>query len=191
MDHVKDQSTLARAFVLAVHGSPNARNRMRLIIVGDGALRVECERIVGDAGMRELAWFAGERNDIAQVMRGLDCFVLPSLGEGISNTILEAMACALPVIATRVGGNPELVDEGVTGKTVIAGDPSALSRAILSYFEDGALARRHGIAARSRIERAFSLSHMVESYHQLYSAELRAGRGRVSRAAVNPTSAGN
>jgi len=191
MDHVKDQSTLARAFVLAVHGSPSARNRMRLIIVGDGALRAECERIVDDAGMRELAWFAGERNDIAQVMRGLDCFVLPSLGEGISNTILEAMASALPVIATRVGGNPELIDEGVTGKTVIAGDPLALSRAILNYFEDGALARRHGIAARLRIERAFSLSHMVESYHQLYSAELRASRGRVSRAAVNPTSAGN
>ena len=191
MDYVKDQTTLARAFVLAVHANPAARNRMRLIIVGDGALRPECERIIGDAGLRELAWFAGERNDIAQVMRGLDCFVLPSLGEGISNTILEAMACALPVIATRVGGNPELVDEGVTGKTVNAGDPSALSRAILNYFEDGALARRHGIAARSRIERAFSLSQMVESYHQLYSAELRASRGRVSRAAVNPTSAGN
>ena len=191
MDHVKDQTTLARAFVSAMCVNPGARDRMRLIVVGEGVLRTECERILADAGLRELAWFAGERNDIAQVMRGLDCFVLPSLGEGISNTILEAMACALPVIATRVGGNLELVDEGVTGQTVSASNPPALAQAILDYLEDAALARRHGVAARARIEHTFSLNQMVDSYHHLYSAELQASRNGVPRAAGNPTSAGS
>jgi len=191
MDDVKDQTTLARAFVSAMCVNPGARDRMRLIVVGEGVLRTECERILADAGLRELAWFAGERDDIAQIMRGLDCFVLPSLGEGVSNTLLEAMACALPVIATRVGGNLELVDEGVTGQTVSASNPPALAQAILDYLEDAALARRHGVAARARIEHIFSLNQMVDSYHHLYSAELQASRNGVPRAAGNPTSAGS
>ena len=118
MDHVKDQSTLARAFVAALQMNPSARDRMRLVIVGEGALRAEAERILDDGGAGELAWFAGQRTDIPEIMRGLDCFVLPSRGEGISNTILEAMACALPVVATRVGGNAELVEDGLTGRLV-------------------------------------------------------------------------
>ena len=110
------------------------------------------ERILEDGGARELAWFAGERNDIPEIMRGLDCFVLPSRGEGISNTILEAMACALPVVATRVGGNAELVEDGVTGRLVPAADPAALAQAIVNYFEDPALAHQHGRAGRNRVE---------------------------------------
>ncbi len=94
MDPVKDQCTLARSFVLALQMNPSAQDRMRLVIVGDGALRAECESILEEGGARHLAWFAGDRNDIPEIMRGLDCFVLPSLGEGISNTILEAMSCA-------------------------------------------------------------------------------------------------
>ena len=86
MDPVKDQSMLARAFVLALQMNPAARDRMRLVIVGEGAMRAEAERILEDGGARELAWFAGERNDIPEIMQGLDCFVLPSRGEGISNT---------------------------------------------------------------------------------------------------------
>ena len=109
MDPVKDQCTLARSFVLALRMNPLAQDRMRLVIVGDGALRAECESILEEGGARHLAWFAGDRNDIPEIMRGLDCFILPSLGEGISNTILEAMSCAIPVVATRVGGNSELV----------------------------------------------------------------------------------
>ena len=191
MDRVKDQCTLARAFVQAVRVQPEARDRMRLIVVGDGALRAECERILEDGGARELAWFAGERDDIAGIMRGLDCFVLPSLAEGISNTVLEAMACALPVIATRVGGNTELLDDGVTGQLVGADDPPALARAMLKYFDDVALARQHGHAARDRIERSFSLDRMVDSYHHLYLTELQASRGAAPQAAANVPSAGN
>lgn len=190
MDRVKDQSTLARAFALAVRAHPRARNRMRLIIVGEGVLRAECQRILDDADVRELAWFAGERDDIATIMRGLDCFVLPSLGEGISNTILEAMASGLPVIATRVGGNAELLDDGVTGRLVGARDAPALAQTILNYFDDGALAEQHGRTARERIERSFRLDRMVDEYHRLYLTELYGSRGCASRAAANQPGTG-
>ncbi|MEO8566767.1 MAG: TIGR03088 family PEP-CTERM/XrtA system glycosyltransferase, partial [Betaproteobacteria bacterium] len=105
MEAVKDQTNLARAFVTAVGADPEARARLRLVLVGDGRLRSEVEAILESAGVRELAWFAGERADVAPMLQGLDCFVLPSLAEGVSNTILEAMACGLPVVATRVGAN--------------------------------------------------------------------------------------
>ena len=176
MDPVKDQTTLVRAFVRALQMNPVARSRMRLVIVGEGVLRPEAERILNDAGVRELAWFAGERDDIPQIMRGIDCFVLPSRAEGISNTILEAMACALPVVATAVGGNTELIQEGDTGRAVPAADPVALAQAIATYFCDPALARRHGRAARTRVETSFSLERMVDSYHELYLAALRNSR---------------
>ena len=189
MDHVKDQITLARAFVLALRMKPDARDRMRLVMVGEGVLRAETERILEDGGARQLAWFAGERSDIPEVMRGLDCFVLPSLGEGISNTILEAMACALPVVATRVGGNAELVEDQVTGRVVPAADPVALARAIVNYFEDPALARRHGRAGRNRVEESFSLDRMVDNYHELYLAEVRASRRAAESSLSNLPSA--
>jgi sugar transferase (PEP-CTERM/EpsH1 system associated) len=185
MDPVKDQCTLARAFALAVRMHPEARGRIRLVMVGEGVLRAECERILERAGVGELAWFAGERNDVAEIMRGLDCFVLPSLAEGISNTILEAMASALPVIATHVGGNTELVDDVVTGQVVSAGDPPDLARAMLRYFEDIALARQHGRAGRERVERSFRLDRMVDSYHQLYLAGLEASRRGTPHATAN------
>ena len=162
---------------------------MRLVMVGEGVLRVEAERILDDGGARDLAWFAGERDDIPNIMRGLDCFVLPSRGEGISNTILEAMACALPVVATRVGGNAELVEDGLTGRLVPAADPHALAQAILGYFENPALARRQGRAARYRVERNFSLDRMVDSYHQLYLAALRSSNHAAARSAANLPSA--
>jgi len=186
---VKDQSALVRAFVLALRMHPGARDRMRLIMVGEGALRAESERILDDSGARDLAWFAGERDDIAGIMGGLDCFVLPSRGEGISNTILEAMACALPVVATRVGGNTELVEDGLTGRIVPAADPLALAQAILGYFANPMLARRQGRAARHRVERTFSLDRMVDSYHQFYLAALRSGGHAAAHSGPNLPSA--
>ena len=149
---------------------------MRLVIIGDGVLRDEAIRILEEGGVGELAWFAGERTDIPEIMRGLDCFVLPSRGEGISNTILEAMASAIPVVATRVGGNVELVEDGHTGRLVPDADPVALAQAIVNYFEDPATARRHGQAGRSCVEQNFSLDRMVDGYHELYLAQVRASR---------------
>ena len=178
MQAVKDQVNLARAFVRAVRLAPESNKRLRLVLVGDGPLRAECEAILRDAGVAHLAWLAGERADVPDIMRGLDCFVLPSLAEGISNTILEAMASGLPVIATRVGGNAELVEDGMTGRLVPAADSEALAREIIGYYGDPPLARRHGWAGRQLVERSFSIDRMVARYHRLYESELaRRGAG--------------
>jgi glycosyltransferase involved in cell wall biosynthesis len=106
-------------------------------------------------------------------MRALDCFVLPSLSEGISNTLLEAMASGLPVVATRVGGNAELMEEGLTGRLVPRADPEALATEILRYFDHPQLARRHGRAGRDLAEKRFSIEQMVRRYDELYSQVLR------------------
>ena len=103
MQTVKAQTLLARAFIRALQLEPALRERLRLVMVGDGPLRAEAQALLDAAGVGHLAWLPGERSDVPDVMRGLDGFVLPSLAEGISNTILEAMASGLPVIATRGG----------------------------------------------------------------------------------------
>lgn len=177
MDAIKDHPNLARAFVQALRINPAVAGDLRLVLVGDGAMRSQTEQILAAAGAGELAWFAGERADVADIMRGLDCFVLPSRGEGISNTILEAMASGLPVVATRVGGNAELVEDGLTGRLVPAESPQALAETILDYHAQRATARRHGTAGRSRAERSFSLDGMVRRYHELYLSELQRAYG--------------
>jgi len=172
MQAVKDQTNLARAFVRALELHPAAARRLRLVMVGDGPLRPEVEAILSAAGRRELAWLPGERDDVPEALRGLDCFVLPSLAEGISNTILEAMASGLPVVATRVGGNAELMEDGLTGRLVPPANGEALAQAILGYFHEPATARRHGGAGRSHVERRFSLDRMVADYTRLYATLL-------------------
>jgi glycosyltransferase involved in cell wall biosynthesis len=112
--------------------------------------------------------FTGARSDTPDLMRSFDLFVLPSVNEGISNTILEAMATGLPVVAGRVGGNPELVLDGVTGSLYDPADPGALERALLPYLTDPALRRAHGKAARERVVQNFSLEAMVQRYLALY-----------------------
>lgn len=168
LQSVKDQVTLARAFVRALELAPAARDRLRLVIAGDGPLRAQVEQVLDAAGVRDLAWLAGARNDVPELMRGLDTFVLPSIAEGISNTILEAMATALPIVATKVGGNGELLDDQVTGRLVPAQDPDAMARALLDDFQRRPAAVRRGVAARLEVERKFSLDQMVAAYGDLY-----------------------
>jgi len=168
MQAVKDQTLLARAFVRALDLAPDLRPRLRLVMVGDGPLRAEAAAILQQGGVAELAWLPGERNDVPDILRGLDCFILPSLAEGISNTILEAMASGLPVVATRVGGNGELVTEGTTGQLVPAADAEAMARAIIRYATEPDLARTAGGAGRADVERRFSLAAMVGAYQGLY-----------------------
>jgi sugar transferase (PEP-CTERM/EpsH1 system associated) len=173
LDTVKAQVDLAQAFVRAINQNSEARRRMRLVVVGEGKLRNPIERVLDVAGMRHLAWLPGERNDVARLLQGLDCFVLPSHAEGVSNTLLEAMACGLPVIATRVGANAELVVDGVTGSLVPAADHNALASAIQHYFATPTAAKAHGRAARARAEQSFGLERMVERYHRLYGGLVR------------------
>ena len=168
MQTVKAQPVLARAFALALQQQPTLRTRLRLVLVGDGPLRAECESVLRQAGVAELVWFAGERGDVPDVMRGLDCFVLPSLAEGISNTILEAMSSGMPVIATKVGANEELVVPGSTGGLVRPGDADAIASSMIEYCSDPALARRLGQAGQRRAIELFSLESMVRSYETVY-----------------------
>jgi sugar transferase (PEP-CTERM/EpsH1 system associated) len=173
MEAVKDPLNLVRAFVTALRTAPRARESLRLVMIGDGPQRAAAERVLRDAGLANLAWFAGERADVPDILRGLDCFALPSLAEGVSNTILEAMASGLPVVATRVGANADLMMEGMTGRLVPPNDSGALADALLAYFADPAAARRHGKAGRHHVEQHFSLESMVRRYERLYFDLLR------------------
>jgi len=171
MDPVKDLPTLLQAFARAAR---RPASPLRLVLVGDGPMRPTVERLVAQQGLGDRVWLAGERADIAEIMRGLDCFVLPSLGEGISNTVLEAMATRLPIIATRVGGNAELIESGMTGLLVPPGDSDALADALVRYSSDRAMARRHAKAARRAAQSRFSLARMVTDYCSLYETALAA-----------------
>lgn len=168
MQTVKDQPTLARAFIRALEIDPSLKDRLRLVMVGDGPLRADCQMLLEGAGIADLAWLPGERNDIPEIMRGLDCFVLPSLAEGISNTILEAMASGLPVIATNVGGNADLVTAGKTGEIIPAANPDAMAQEILRLAHEPALAKDMGLTGRDLVEKKFSMNAMVAAYQGTY-----------------------
>lgn len=175
LESVKNPLLLADAFVMLVNSAPQLRSKLRLAIVGDGSLRGALEERLEQAGLRGQAWIPGAMDDIPSALRAFDVFVLPSLNEGISNTILEAMASGLPVLATRVGGNPELVREGVTGGLVSPGDASALAAAMLQYARSEELRKSHGGAGRERVLAEFSLESMTAAYLNTYDAVL-AGR---------------
>ena len=176
MQQVKDQPNLARAFVRLMTQQPALRDRVRLVMLGGGPLREQVQRIVDEAGLSALCWLPGERSDVADVMRGLSCFALPSLAEGISNTILEAMASGLPVVATDVGGNAELVGEGSTGLIVPPANAEALAEAIGRLASDPGRAAAMGGAGRTRAVGQFSLEAMVARYQGIYDQQLRARR---------------
>jgi sugar transferase (PEP-CTERM/EpsH1 system associated) len=177
MQEVKDQLTLARAFVRLVGAASGAAQRLRLVMVGDGPLRERVGTLLAEAGVDKYAWLPGNRDDVARIMRSFDLFVLPSLAEGISNTILEAMATGLPILATAVGGNPELVQSGVTGTLVPRDDPESMARAMRAYAESAELCRRHGAEARRTIERKFSMEAMVKAYMTIYDQLLASNAG--------------
>lgn len=174
MEKVKDQLTLTRAFIDLVANRPEYRDKLRLVLAGDGSLLPQARRLLEEADVARLAWLPGSLDDIPRLLRGLDIFVLPSMNEGISNTILEAMASGLPVIATKVGGNEELVVDGETGTLVPPGEPASISEALSAYLRDPGLAARRGGKGRKRVEQAFTLEVMVSKYLSLYDRVLSA-----------------
>ncbi|WP_295578340.1 TIGR03088 family PEP-CTERM/XrtA system glycosyltransferase [uncultured Lamprocystis sp.] len=179
---VKDQRTLLFAFADLVRRNRDLASRLRLVVVGEGGLRHELEQQAAACGVSHAVWFTGDRSDVADLMRLFDLFVLPSLGEGVSNIILEAMATGVPVIATRVGGNPELVTHGRTGALVSAGDAGALASAMYDFITDEARRSRCGAAARAEVMQRFDWKSCVDAYLSLYD-ELLAHR-------VDPTQPG-
>ena len=174
LDEVKGQRILVESVAALLRDAPYRRPGLRVVICGDGPARGSIEHCIAFHGLQDVVELLGERADVPDVLRSLDVFVLPSLAEGISNTILEAMACGLPVVATDVGGNSELVVEHESGYLVPAADPQALGAAIARYLDDAELRRRHGRRAREEVERQFSLSGMVRRYADLYRAALTA-----------------
>jgi len=176
MVEVKDYPTLTRAFIQLVHQQPERAARARLVIVGDGPARTTCLDLLQAAGLAHLAWLPGERHDIADIMQALDVFVLPSKNEGISNTILEALASGLPVIATAVGGNVELVEAGVNGVLVQPGDVAGMAQALLGYLDAPARIAEHGENARRQAVQRFSVPVMAAAYATVYDQTL--GRWR-------------
>jgi sugar transferase (PEP-CTERM/EpsH1 system associated) len=177
LEDVKDQATFIRAVGRLVRESPGMRDRLRFAVVGEGVLRASLEALAHDEGVGDILWLPGARDDVDRVYQCLDVFVLPSLNEGISNTLLEAMASGLPVVATNVGGNAELVQDGVQGRLIPVSDPPALAAALGVYIQDKAMRLRHGRAGRERALATFSIEAMVESYLRLYDAQIAIRRG--------------
>ena len=169
---IKDPLNLVDAFLRLRHDPALIGRSLRLVMIGDGDLRAEACARLEQAGALSEAWLPGSRDDVALVLRAMDIFVLGSKREGVSNTVLEAMASGLPVIATATGGNDELVLPGETGQLVPAENPGALAEAIAKYAGDAELRRKHGRQARRRALSDFSLPVMIGNYRRLYETTI-------------------
>jgi glycosyltransferase involved in cell wall biosynthesis len=128
-----------------------------------GPLRDTLIRLADSLGISALTWFPGNVSNVAEVLRTFDLFVLPSLAEGISNTLLEAMASGLPLVATATGGNLELVSEGVNGRLFVPGDVDALTRLLSRVYRRAGMLRMHGEQRARMAVRRFSLPTMLAS----------------------------
>jgi glycosyltransferase involved in cell wall biosynthesis len=140
----------------------------RLLLVGEGALKPQLERIVLELNIRDSVEFLGLRSDIVDLLRQSWGFVLPSRGEGMPNALLEAMACGLPCIATRVSGSEDIIADGINGLLVDSERPADLAHALRWLIEDTDLAQRLGKEGRSTIEREYQLIHIVGRCLELY-----------------------
>ncbi|HEX8603380.1 MAG TPA: TIGR03088 family PEP-CTERM/XrtA system glycosyltransferase [Pseudoduganella sp.] len=165
---VKDHATLVDAFVLLRERQPGVP--LRLAIIGDGPLLETLRSKVASLGLQDAVWLPGARTDVAQILRSLHVFAMSSIAEGTPGSALEAMASGLPVVGTRVGGIPEVVDDGVTGALVPAADPAAMAAALEPYVLAPDLAARHGAAGRERVLRNYSMAAMVAAYHGMYDS---------------------
>lgn len=172
---VKDQQTLLRAVAELRRIAPALFRRVRLVIVGDGPLHQTLNDLIEKYELGETTWLPGDRDDVPELLAAMDLFVLPSLGEGISNTVLEAMAAGLPVIATAVGGNVELVADGVNGRLVPAANPPVLAAALKTLLEDDRSRLRQGANARQRVCERFDWNRTVDAYLSVYDDLLQAG----------------
>ncbi|QBE63592.1 TIGR03088 family PEP-CTERM/XrtA system glycosyltransferase [Pseudoduganella lutea] len=165
---VKDHAALIDAFALLRARLPHLP--LRLAIVGDGPLLETMRSKVAGLGLNDVAWLPGARTDIAQILGSLHVFAMSSIAEGTPGSALEAMASALPVVGTRVGGIPEVIDDGVTGMLVPPSDPEAMAAALARYAVSPELVARHGAAGRERVLCNYSMTAMVAAYQGMYDS---------------------
>jgi sugar transferase (PEP-CTERM/EpsH1 system associated) len=161
---VKDIGTLLKAMQIVLRECPDTL----LQVVGDGPERDKLEKMAVDLGVGNKVEFSGFRRDIPEILSGIDIFTLTSLSEGTSITILEAMAAGIPVVATRVGGNPALIEEGVNGFLVSADHQEGLAQALLRLVRDESLRKRIGAINRKKAEEEHSIQSMTARYEKLY-----------------------
>jgi glycosyltransferase involved in cell wall biosynthesis len=161
---VKDHTTAIRAFARAHDQFPDAR----LVLVGDGDTLPEMQQIAWNAGVADHVHFLGVRDDVHALLPGADLFVLSSLSEGVSVTLLEAMAARLPIVATHVGGNPEIVEHGQTGLLSPRRDEQGMSHNMMLLLGDPATRRRMGDAGHDRLLARFTQEQMHSAYARLY-----------------------
>ncbi|MFC5141099.1 glycosyltransferase [Actinomycetospora rhizophila] len=155
----KDQATLLRAFRRVA----DRRDDVRLVMAGDGRERPRLEALVDELDLRERVLFLGHRDDVPRLLRVFDVFTLSSKTvECFPMSVLEAMSASLPVVCTDVGGVPEMVEDGVTGRVVPREDPEALATAFLDVLADPERARRMGLAGRARVREEFTLQRSIE-----------------------------
>lgn len=181
LNPIKDQATLLRATRIVADAMPD----MRLDIVGDGPSRTDLETLTDKLALRDQVRFLGFRSDVSELLSGADLFVLSSRSEGISLTLLEAMATGLPIVATEVGGNREVVVPGETGLLVPPQTPTAMAAAMRELLSQPGIARRMGNAGRRRAEDEFDLRRVVARYEELYLSLLHRKRRGISLVGSN------
>jgi len=150
---------------------------LRLLICGEGELEPELRKQAVDLGLQRHVRFLGPRMDMHVVLRVLDLYVLPSVWEGLPLVLIEAMAASLPIIATNVGGNAEIVEDGANGTLIPAENPERIREAVSALARDPGKRRRMGLQSRVRFEEHFRVSRMIADYESLYGRHLR-GKGR-------------
>ena len=173
---IKNHRGLVDAFIRLRALLPGHADQLRLSIVGDGPLLPALRAQVAAAGLQDVVWLPGARSDVAQLVPEFSVFALPSLAEGTPVSLLEAMACALPVVASNVGGIPEVVTDSVEGSLVPPQDVEALAQALARYVQAPVLASEHGRDGRARIVQQYSLAAMVQAYTALYQRLCRQKR---------------
>jgi L-malate glycosyltransferase len=166
---VKGHPCLIAAAEVVAREFPNAR----FVLAGDGDLRQDLERQVVQLGLQRNFLFLGRRDDVPRLLACCDIAVLPSKAEGLPNAVLEYLAAGLPTVASRVGGNAEIVQDGKTGLLVPPDDPLALAEALLRLLRDPGLAANLGRSGREYVTSEFSFRRMIEKTDQLYTELLR------------------
>ena len=161
---IKNHALLLEAMRSVIECFP----RTVLLLVGDGPLKPAVQKTIGELGLEQSVKLLGARTDIPRLLSIMDIFVLPSLSEGLSLTLIEACAAGLPIVATEVGGNPEVVGHGDNGLIVPSNDPEALAAAVSYLLKNEDTAMEMGAKGRQRFAKNFTVQTMVEKYQALY-----------------------